>query len=233
MIEIHKAATKEKAASEACAQLQRLFDETRRPLLFLSSGGSALGLLDGLIPPTNANHMTLSVLDDRYTPDPAGSNRMQFLERPAVKKLITNGAGLLPVSVDLNQSLGINAQLWGEAVISWKSTHPTGQIVATIGIGPDKHTYGVLPFPDQSTFEQTFGNGQPYVGYHALVATAYPDRITPNPLAHPFIDIGIIYAVGAEKRNAIKAVIEGTGSVWNTPALLLRNLPSAMLYTVG
>lgn len=231
MLEIVAAPSKEAAREKACRQLQQLLVDNSEPLLFLSSGGSALHLLDVLESLKDAHHITFSVLDDRYTTDPQGSNLQQFLSHPGVQQAIAQGACTLPLSVDLTRSIELNARTWSEAITQWKADHPTGRVVATIGIGADNHTYGVLPFPDESSFRQTFHTDDWYVGYHARIDTPYPDRITPNPLAHPFIDVGIIYAVGIEKRNAIMAVIEGTGSVWNTPALLLRNLPSATLYT--
>lgn len=200
------------------------------PLLVLLSGGSSLALLDNLSVPDDCSLLTLTALDERFTADSEGRNREQILARTRMQKILEKGATLLDWSIDLSSTVQINAANYQKALAQWKSLHPTGKFVATIGIGEDGHTFGILPFSSESEYTNAMGDAL-IAGYHTSEFTKYPDRITPTAAFLPFIDKALIYCVGEKKCSVLSDLFSKEKPTYKMPAKLLLELREATLFT--
>lgn len=205
------------------------------PLLLLLSGGSALELLAGVRRELLGTHTTISVLDERYSTDPKISNFAQLVGLPFFQAAQAAGAVFINTRVEGRETQEALAKRLEEALRSWKSTHPDGQVVATQGIGADGHTAGIFPYMGVAgQFRQLFENEERWVvAYDATPArNAHPLRVTVTmPFLRNVIDESIVYAVGEEKRAALERVYAETGTLFETPARIVREMKSALLFT--
>jgi len=79
MVEVRRVSNQQQAAKRAAQALHQFFQNyTHAPLLFLSSGGSALKILEYLDPSLLGIQTTLGVLDERYSTDPKVVNFTQL-----------------------------------------------------------------------------------------------------------------------------------------------------------
>ncbi|HSX07475.1 MAG TPA: 6-phosphogluconolactonase [Candidatus Saccharimonadales bacterium] len=96
----------------------------------------------------------------------------------------------------------------------------SGLVVGLFGIGADGHTAGILP--NSAAFQ---AGSALVTGYHG------PDfwRITITPAAITHLKAAIVYAIGADKRNALQGLQIDKSPVAE-PAQLLKQIPEIWLY---
>lgn len=203
-----------------------------QPVLFLSSGGSCLNLLSGewRLP----GDLTLGVLDERLTRDPSINNYRLLQQTDMYRQAMQVGANAIdtvPRSSDTVEQLAdqLEAQLR-----TWRAAHPNGKIVATLGIGEDGHTAGMLPYPeDPLAFDRRFVTTSRWVtGYDAGGRSPYPLRATVTvPFLTQVIDEAIVYAAGRAKQRAIEATFSKTGNTAATPARIIMSIRQTAVFT--
>lgn len=200
----------------------------RRPLLFLSSGGSCLKLLDLELVPTDASSWTVSVLDEQYVPTADDRNYFQLVQLPFFGAATERGASSFDPYGGTAKEAG---KRFDGFLKQWLSQHPSGRIVATVGIGADAHTMGIVPFDDPMRFEHLFNDTEVLaVGYETEYGD-YPTRVTSTfPLLRRAADV-IIFAVGREKCDAVQHLFSTDKNTHRFPALTLKRLISATLCT--
>ena len=77
-MKISKSASRENAIRKAIHQLNECLKNARKkPILLMVSGGSVLELLAGIEMKYIGKHITVTVLDERYSKDPAVNNFSQ------------------------------------------------------------------------------------------------------------------------------------------------------------
>src|SRR3989344_592734 len=134
---------------EAKQYLNKKFAELKdRPLLFLSSGGSSLKLLDGVEKQNISSNITIGVLDERFSENEKVSNFAQLTETNFFKKAQTKGASFINSRIQKGEILQDLAVRFEKGLRTWKEKNPEGKIVITLGIGVDWHTAGIMPFPE-------------------------------------------------------------------------------------
>lgn len=223
------------ASAELNHQLQLALNQ-QRPVLFLASGGSALKLLDNLedqMIRRHATNLTLGVLDERYSEDPQINNFCQLMKTRLYQTAVEAGAIAIDTRIHSNESATDLAHRWETTLKTWRQSHSTGQIIITQGIGPDGHTAGMMPFPENAQFfTELFNQPDKWVtSYDAGQKNPYPLRITTTTVFLLQVDASICVATGSEKKAALELLMADEGNLATTPARILRELPAAWLFT--
>ena len=228
---IHQGKNREEALQAAIVALQGYFKNAQgKPILFLSSGGSAFQLLPGLKQEHVGRHLTITVLDERYSKNPKVSNFSQLASLP----FYHYASKVIDTRVRGEESLDELAWRFEKELRSWKQ-QTGGTIIATEGVGADGHTAGIFPvLEDPDLFQELFDNKERWVvGYRAPVQEAqHPLRVTTTLVfLRSVVDAVVVYAVGPEKSNALKRVLAETGSLHETPARIMREMKEVTLCT--
>ncbi len=234
---IHTVATKE----EACANLTQALNSTlkklheeNKPFLLLVSGGSAFDLFPLITVSSIGQNVTIGVLDERYSTDPKENNFAQFQQTDFYHAAKEKGAKFIDTTVQDGETHEQHASRFEKALRDWKEKNSNGVIVSTVGIGPDGHTSGVLPFPENpSLFSELFENSDTLVAaYDADGKNPYRYRATTtNTFLRDYIDHAFVYAVGANKKEALTRLVAETGDLPTTPARVLLEMKDVALFT--
>jgi 6-phosphogluconolactonase/glucosamine-6-phosphate isomerase/deaminase len=200
--------------------------------LFLSSGGSSLALLEHLDPENFGPWSTVCVLDERYSADPAVNNFAQLAQTAFYTKILKNGALFIdtrPLKEELMENTALRFQA---ALETWKQKSG-GAIIATVGIGPDAHTSGIMPYPeDKKLFDSLFNDAQRLVvGYDAGAKNPHPLRITVTIPFLKAIDFALTFVKGEDKKSALQKLTAETGATHESPCRILRELPRVEVFT--
>ena len=201
-------------------------------VLFLSSGGSSIALLDQLDSSLFGPRSTIGMLDERYSTDPDSNNFAQLMRTSFYEKALQNGAHFIDTRVLPDETIEELAARFESALREWiERTH--GTIIATVGVGPDGHTSGVMPFPeDPEFFEATFDSPEHWAtSYDAKDKNPEQLRITCTLPFFRMISIPILYISGENKRTALKRLLADTGTLAESPCRIWRENPRAELYT--
>lgn len=214
-----------------CA-LNAIFDELNAKevsILFLLSGGSSIDILNKIDTDLITNRVTLCTLDERYSLDPNINNMDQIMQTSFFKKARENGANVIDTRVLGGESQEALAERFNSALKNWIVDNPDGKIIATVGIGPDGHVSGIMPFPeDAQKFHELFDDGDPshlVVGYDATGKNEFALRVTTTFNLLRKIDAAVCYVVGESKRDAVYKLRADEGSIEETPARILKEIP--------
>jgi len=214
-MEIVRCKTKEEASAKAVAGLNYLFREIKGPILFLSSGGSSLGLLDGL---ELGDRITVSVLDERYNADPRINNFSQLMNH-------VNPTKFIDTRMQEGETLEGLAVRFEKALRSWKNQNPSGTIIITQGMGSDGHTAGIMP--DSMVDDPA----QWVIGYNAKEKNEYPLRVTCTFSFLRTVDHSIAYITGQKKKEAFNRVLAEEGTLEEMPARIMREMGNVKIFT--
>lgn len=220
------------ATSALSTELSHLA-EAKTPVLVLVSGGSALQLLNDIQESGLTPQVTLGVLDERYSMDPQINNFLQLKQTTLYSKALAQGCHFIDTSVQAAESQEDLRARFESALQQWKDANPSGHIVITQGMGPDGHTSGVLPFPeDPEKFAQLFLNPSVWVAtYDATGKNQYPLRVTTTLSFLQRVDISIMFICGEDKRAALSFVLANEGILAQTPARIARDMQQVTIFT--
>jgi 6-phosphogluconolactonase/glucosamine-6-phosphate isomerase/deaminase len=110
--------------------------------------------------------------------------------------------------------------------------NPNGIIRATVGIGPDGHTSGVLPHPeDPKKFEELFLGTKLIVGYDVGTKNLHRFRMTSTFTLMKKFDKVLTYMKGENKKEALTKVMAEEGDLATTPGRIIRELNNVTLIT--
>jgi len=221
---------------DAARRVNTLLDEYRtRDVLLLLSGGSAFVLLPHFDTKLLSERITVSVLDERYTFDDTASNFAQLAQTPFFEQAQKQRVALIDPRPEENESLRDAARRFDLALKHWHITHHDGIVVATMGIGHDGHTSGVLPDPENpESFTRLFLTDDLCVrGYHVnLRHNPHPDRMTTTlSYLQRHVHHVAAYAVGEEKRKALEMLRDPRGALAEIPARIMHGMHDVELYT--
>lgn len=204
-----------------------------RAILFLCSGGSAFELLHDISPECFSSALTIGVIDERYSRDEAVNNFAQLQKTDFYKVAVRAGAHTIDTFPRADETLEMLARRFEGELKGWMENNQSGLMVATMGIGEDGHTAGIMPFPeDRATFSALFEDSDVWVrGYDAGKKSKYPLRITTTITFLKEIDHSIVYCVGENKREALMRVFADTGTRAETPSRVIRDIKNVMLFT--
>lgn len=210
-----------------------LSEEGSNPTLILFSSGSALQVLTYVTVPEDASHLTLGVLDERFTKDIRENNFALLKETKFYKDAIQNGARSINTSISFERVETL-ATTMEQAWRKWIEENPGGHILATFGMGPDGHTAGIMPYgEDAGMFTILFEDDRmAVVGYDARGKNPIPLRATVTlPFLRKHVTGGIAYITGIAKELAILRLVAQSGTYADTPARVLRDIQTLTLFT--
>lgn len=207
--------------------------DTDRPVLCLFSGGSAFSILESLHIWSSSVEMTMAVLDERYTHTPEESNYVQLTQKDVFQRLFAHGAAVIETSVKPDEAFTDFADRFEYSLRAWRTDNPNGLIIATQGMGPDGHTAGMMPFPeDPKKFDDLFEDETRWVkSYDATGKNPYPYRTTTTNTFLRQIDKSFCLITGEEKRAAYMRIFDKRGSGAETPARIMRDMKNVFIYT--
>lgn len=210
-----------------------LSENSGKPVLFLASGGSARAFLDGIEDQNLTSNITLGVLDERYSKDEGVNNYLQLLVTDFFERAEKNGVHIINTTIMRNERMDEMAERLESTLRSWVENNPDGVIIASMGIGPDGHTSGIMPYPEAVTlFNQLFEDPNKWVvAYHAQNKNPYPMRVTTTLTFLRKIDHAVVLVVGEEKEKALKKVLDQQGSLPETPARVIQEMKDVTLIT--
>lgn len=228
MIKIESCTDKANCVLEArktlVAQLGKL-KESNTPTLLCLSGGSALEILKDFDFSVLGPHVTLTVLDERWSTDPSISNMAQIYATGFIESAINEGCEVIDTRVKEDETIEELVAGYNMAIVRWIENHNSGKVVATAGMGPDGHTSGIIP--GSVNFEDLFmNNSQRYVvGYKA--ANQPEDRsvrATTNFEFLRMITFAVLLITGIEKQEGLNRVLSEHGSLLETPARIWQEI---------
>lgn len=235
-ISIFKNKDKELVVHEASvalsAELVR-FAEREISVLLLVSGGSAFKILDDVDILGLGSLVTIGVLDERYSTDSQVNNYQQLMRTSLFEKAGVSGCDFIDTRVEKDETqegLGVRFE---KKIRMWKEVNPTGQIVITQGMGPDGHTSGILPFPENpKRFEELFMDPEKWVStYDADTKSPYPLRVTTTLPFLRRVDKSFLFVCGEEKRIALSLALAENGSLPQIPARVIHEMSSVSIFT--
>lgn len=207
---------------------QALLDATtvREPLLLLLSGGSCLDLLTNTFFDHLPEDTVIFPLDERVTSQAEETNVWKIAQRmPAHMRSRFYECG---AHTDLEESLVELGQRFTHHISVWLDAHPNGQIVATLGIGTDGHTAGILPDLNAVRFDSHFE--------HGLVASyesgdIYRGRVTVTlPFLRQRVSKVIVYVAGNKKQAAFTMLSQSL-PLHQAPCGILSQMTNVQLFT--
>lgn len=214
----------EKVRQEATNNLEKvLVENSDKNILLLLSGGSALSLLSQNMQGLN-DRLTIGVLDERYSLDPKINNFSQLIETSFYLTAKEKGCKFIDTRINNNETIQDLVNRFEKELKSWKENNPTGLIIITQGMGPDGHTSGIMPRPEND-------HGRWVVGYDAGNKNQYPLRVTTTLSFLKLVDVSITYIVGKEKANILNKILSEDISPNIFPASIIKEMKKVLLFT--
>lgn len=191
--------------------------ESHKHAFWLVSGGSCIATEVSILQTLNNNEvsrLTVMLADERYgAPDHNESNHARL-----------RAAGFIHPELDFPDILkagSIENVLAEYDTLLRHNINEADSIVATLGVGADGHTAGILPDSEAVYAKDVFA-----VRYQA------PDfiRITSSLATLRRIDTAIVLAYGKTKQNALNRLVSRHDSLESLPAAILHDIPSVTIY---
>lgn len=192
-------------------------------VLLCLSGGSALAILDNFPSEVLGPHVTVTVLDERYSTDPKINNMAQIAATGFLEKAKANGCQLIDTRVKVGDSIEEVVVGYNMGLLRWIENTPKGKIVATVGMGPDGHTSGIIP--GSIGFDRLFGHEQKnlVVGYEAINQPPEQKmRITTTFSFLENVAFAVMLVLGESKKDALMRLVADEGTLGETPARIWR-----------
>lgn len=192
-------------------------------VLLCLSGGSALAILDKFPTEVLGPHVTVTVLDERYSTDPKINNMAQIAPTGFLEKATASGCQLIDTRVKVGESIEEVVTGYNMGLLRWIENNPKGKIVATVGMGPDGHTSGIIP--GSAGFDRLFGYDQKnlVVSYEAVNQPPEQKiRITTTFSFLEKVAFAVMLVLGESKKEALMRLVADDGTLEETPARIWR-----------
>lgn len=199
------------------------------PTLLLLSGGSALALLDHVSEAALGPQVTFTTLDERFSTDEAVNNFAQIKATTFYERAITRGAATIDTSVSAADTLAEASARFATALHEWRTTHPHGVVITTMGVGSDGHTAGIFPEQAHSNYQTT-----DWVLAETLPESVNEHReritVTPTFLLHE-VTHALGYITGEAKQTVFDKLTKPDCDTATMPACILRDIRSVTIIT--
>ena len=208
----------------------KLSELINTPTLFLTSGGSALALLDQLDIKMLTENLTIGVVDDRCSVDPDVNNFTRLTKKGFYESAKVAGVKFIdtrPRNEDCDPAT--LADYFQRELKKWRTKYPEGKILVTLGMGEDGHTAGI--FPEVSVVD--FAGADWVVGYQVPKSVnQYQDRITTTyTFLQDMVDEVLVYVTGESKTAQLKTIFARLDFDPNLPISIIHKLKSVTLVT--
>ncbi len=206
-----------------------LLEENKvKPILLILSGGSAFTILDFVPTTVLGSHITVTVLDERYSIDPAVNNFAQLEQTSFYKTCIEQGVNYISTKVLEGETMEALRDRFDLALHTWKEQNRDGVVIATMGIGADGHTAGIFP----GEYGVDFNDDAWVVGYSVpKEVNEYTDRVT---VTKTFLKNVVDFAIGyldRDKKPEVAARLMLNDLSGDLPMNTLHTLKAAKLFT--
>ncbi|MCD5381313.1 MAG: 6-phosphogluconolactonase [Candidatus Pacebacteria bacterium] len=218
------------SAEKAGNKLDELLSQyTAHPILLMLSGGSGFSILEKVSDDVLGSNVTMCVLDERCSVDAAINNFLQLKQTDFFKRAEVQKVNVIATDIQSTDACSDVAVRWQSELRDWKNNNPNGVVIATMGIGEDGHTAGILPGENGIDFD----SDEWIVSYSVPPEiNQYTDRITAtNTFLINQVDEAVVFAVGKNKYSVIKALDENHCDVHLLPLCVLSKMKSVRLYT--
>ncbi len=211
--------------------LNELFTKSAgSPILFLTSGGSSLALVDKIQTHLLGSHMTVSVLDERFTNDYSQRNFEQLKTHSFYREAQEKGCQFINPQMHDDDTLEQAAEDFECQLRAWKEEHDNGIVIITQGVGANSHTSGIFPDTNPDAFAERFEGDAWTVGYEP--GGEFPKRFTVTAtFLQNHVDHAVTYIVGDEKQQAYDLLTAEDGHVYVTPSRILREMKDVQVFT--
>lgn len=214
---------------DAGKALGALLNENKdKAILLMFSGGSAFTILDFVQSAVLGPHITVTVLDERYSTDPQVNNFAQLEQTNFYKVCLEQGASYISTKVLDGENMEELRNRFDCALLTWKEQNGDGVVIATMGIGADGHTAGIFPGEHEVDF-----NGDAWVvGYSVpKEVNEYTDRVTvTNTFLREEVFASIAFVVGDDKQKVVASLRGKNCYVACMPACIMNEM-SLVLFT--
>ena len=203
-------------------------------VLLMLSGGSALSLIDTLPNNIHWENITITTLDERYTHNDKESNFANIINKDSIS-FIKGTAHFIDPRPKKGESLKETTKRFDVSLHEWYEAHPNGKVIATVGMGEDGHTAGILPFPENTQlFEELFNQENIWVQGYSVSREKNPhtERITvTNTFLQNIVTEAIVYICGKNKKEALKKLLSNQSNIAETPAIIINNMKTVSVVT--
>ena len=218
-------------ARDISRKLKEFRDVERRDVLFLSSGGSALAVLDRIDEDVIGPYLTIGIFDERYDPTNRTSNYAALRKTRFFTRAVSRGCRLIDTRTGQGQTQEELADTYEQELRSWRAQHPRGAIMATMGIAAGGLTAGIIPFPDDpEMFHSLFESDRWITSYDATGRDPFPKRITTTFTFLRYVDLVGVFLVGKEKGQMFHDLLGGDDRA-EMPGRIILTLPRGAIYT--
>lgn len=208
---------------------QMLLRSKETPVLLLLSGGSALSWLDKISTEALNSQLTITTLDERFSTDTAVNNFAQIKATKFYTQAMAKGVNVIATTIAPDDTLAMAGKRFATALQNWREQHPKGVMLATLGVGSDGHTAGIMA----GDYGVDFSAEAWVVAYEVPKSVnPYPKRIT---VTYTFLQTQIkealVYVVGKEKQAIIQKIQSPACDCQTIPASILRKMSKVCLVT--
>ena len=223
----------QEAALYAGFALNKILEEQDgKPTLLLLSGGSALSLLEGVNSEYFGEHLTVSMVDERFSQDAAVNNFLQLQKTDFYKDAHGKDANFFGTLPRDKETPGQLAQRWERNLRQWRQDNPLGKIFATLGMGPDGHTAGIMPFPENAEkFARLFESQTWIAAYDAAGKNPHPQRVTATVNFLKQLNGAIAYIAGKEKQIPFDRLRHKQNTAAELPAMVFWSIGNLEIHT--
>ncbi len=221
------------AAAEKLHQLLWSAQQAKTPVLLLVSGGSALEILNHIEASVIDASLTLGVLDERFSQDPAINNFAQFMTTKLYADAAASGSSFIDTRLQWNEPIEKLAERFEATLKNWRAQNPSGKIFITQGMGADGHTAGIMPFPENpQLFGELFDQPEKWIAhYDAGNKNQFPLRVTTTLSFLKTVDASIFFVFGEDKKTAMDQVNSQSVTLATTPAGIVRQIRTIYVFT--
>jgi len=200
-----------------------------QPILLLLSGGSWLSIYEKINPEDFTEHVTIGMLDERFSNDKTINNFVQFKQTHIYEEFVQKGVKFIDTQVHEAETLESLTKRFEKSLRDWRVQNPTGIILATMGMGPDGHTAGIFSTLDISNIPKDDW----VTGYEVDESVnQFTKRVTVTPhFLIREIQEAICYVAGESKCEVLKSIISKNESSKNYPALIWQEMKGVVVVT--
>ncbi len=222
----------EKPESEAGKYISDVLKQhAHEHILLLLSGGSAFSIIPHIATEDLGSHVTIGMVDERFTVKEDGNNFLLFTRTPFYSEAKESGVRFFESVPEPQEKQYEFAQRMQEQIEDYFYGHPNSFAVGVFGIGEDGHTAGIFPATEDE-FARIYKTNDFYI-HVTQNRHEYAQRTTITPaLIEEVLDEVVIYAVGKNKcENILDYMYNRTFAPHEIPALIPASHPHSILFT--
>lgn len=219
-MQINQFTTVAEATASAGETLNTLLKQAQpTPILLLLSAGSALTILDYINATSMGENLTITMLDERFSPEPDANNFLQLQKLEFYTLALNANVNFIGTLPRINENRNDMQTRLEISITNWIKNHPNGKIFATIGMGADGHTAGIFPTSDIHFFETAFEGPHLITAYQAETGHKYLERVTATFSLFKLIDEAIVFICGIDKQLKFKTLVAGKAQTNDLPIM--------------